>query len=249
MFDAFFFAEDTLFGCYHPPSDGASERLLVICPPLFDEYRRCYRGLADLANACANQGCHVLRFDYQGTGESFGDLGDIDNLRWIENIHQAIEEGLALSGAGQVVLAGVRFGGTLAAYCHHPLVERLILWDPQASGAEFLRLQDQIRRDNEITHRGLARRLNLPTEALDYSQFQLSEGLKNALHSVNLAEAAAKSPYQWDIVTTGTEPPVSPSERIAHVETGVAYDWPIYHKGELVSKPILETLAKRILAA
>ena len=252
MFEAFYFENDTLFGCYHPPSDLSSQKLAVICPPLFDEYRRCYRGLADLANACAGEGCHVLRFDYYGTGDSMGDLEEVQDSLWIENIHQAVEEGLALSGADQVVLVGVRFGGTLASYCRHQAVKQKVLWDPQISGEDFLDLMDAVKKDNEATHWKLARSLALPHEAIDYAQFRISDGLRQNLPRLTLTDAAAQSRIPWDIIRSQKSPEnqsIPASDSITHHDSGVTYDWPLYHKGELISKPVLELMAKRILAA
>lgn len=56
MFEANFFDTGRLFGMYRPAEDADSDRLLVICPPLFDEYRRCYRALAELAKGCSAAG-------------------------------------------------------------------------------------------------------------------------------------------------------------------------------------------------
>ena len=252
MFEAFYFDNDRLFGCYHPPSDHSAQKLAVICPPLFDEYRRCFRGLADLANACAGEGCHVLRFDYYGTGDSLGDLGEIQDSVWLENIHQAVEEGLALSGAEQVVLVGVRFGATMAAYCRHQAIRAKVLWDPQVSGADFLALLAAVAKDNETTHRQLARRFALPHEDIDYAQFRISDALSQRLTRLSLADAAEQTRAPWHIVRShpdAQQATVPESDRISHYDSGVVYDWPLYHKGELVSKPILELMAKRILAA
>ena len=93
--------------------------LTVICPPLFNEYMRTQLALRELAISLAERGQHVLRLDYRGTGDSFGDLGEVAISDWVEDIALAIarrarfvrkQRGAAAGSAGWCA-AGVQVGG------------------------------------------------------------------------------------------------------------------------------------------
>src|SRR5260370_27609992 len=66
--------------------------------------------LRELAMALAERGQHVLRFDYRGTGDSFGELGKVTVADWLEDIALAVREGREISGSSMVRLLGVRAG-------------------------------------------------------------------------------------------------------------------------------------------
>lgn len=142
MNEAFFFglAGRQLFGNYHAPVGGDGQVLTVICPPLFFDYMRTHLVLRRLALSLAERGQHVLRFDYRGTGDSFGDLGEVTVCDWVEDIALAVREGLAISGSRNVRLLGVRAGALLT--CRLPDAvsdfQRLVLWDPVPDGAAYL---------------------------------------------------------------------------------------------------------------
>jgi pimeloyl-ACP methyl ester carboxylesterase len=96
------------------------------------------RRLATLLGAA---GCHVLRFDYFGTGDSMGQSRDVNLRGCEEDIETAIEELRDTSGATRVALVGLRLGATLAtqvAARKNKAVAALALWDPVVSGPEYL---------------------------------------------------------------------------------------------------------------
>jgi hypothetical protein len=127
VIEAFFFgpSNQQVFASYHPPVGGNGQVLTVICPPLFNEYMRTQLALRELAISLAEKGQHVLRLDYRGTGDSFGDLGEIAISDWVEDIALAVREG------------------------------RLVLWDPVPSGAGYLqalrRIQVAIEQDLSLS--------------------------------------------------------------------------------------------------
>ena len=247
MIEPFFFKKDQLFGCYHPAADLDSQRLLIICPPFFDDYRRSYRALSDLANACAEQGVHVLRFDFYGTGESQGMLDQASVDDWKEGIHAAIEEGMALSGANEVTLLGVRFGAVLAAQIMHENVKRYIFWDPIASGASYLEWLDKVNDHLRQQHRQDARINNIPFENIIYENFHIPPELKSGIAALQFDQSFTSHLAQSFILTT--DPLVYESKMYANCEfPGLSYDWPAYD-GIITMKPVLEALALRILAS
>jgi hypothetical protein len=246
MIEPFFFKQDQLFGCYHPAADVDSQRLLIVCPPLFDEYKRSYRALSDLANACAEQGVHVLRFDYYGTGESQGLLDQATAGVWIEDIRAAIEEGVSLSGATQVMLLGVRFGAILASQIQHEHVKRYIFWDPIASGASYLRCLDEVNRMLKQNQSQLARDINMPFENIVYENFHLSSVMINEMAALTFNQRPIENIAQSHIITT--DPLVYDSKMYVNCEfPGLIYSWPAYHQGLFSPKPVLDAIGRRIL--
>src|SRR5215470_5640391 len=92
-----------------------------------------YCTMRQLAARLVRAGFHVLRFDYFGTGDSFGDTGEGDLASWCGDIETAIEELKEMTGAAKVDLAGLRLGANLSARVavHRPKeIGKLILWEP-----------------------------------------------------------------------------------------------------------------------
>src|SRR5207249_5393979 len=87
-----------VFAVYHSPVEAGNEVLTVICPPLFNEYMRTQLALRELAISLAEKGQHVVRFDYQGTGDSFGELDRVAMSDSLEDIALVIRKGRELSG-------------------------------------------------------------------------------------------------------------------------------------------------------
>lgn len=133
-----------LFGVYEEGHAPRRRMAVVILSPIGWEGLRAHRTLRLLATRLAEAGYDVLRFDYSGTGDSWGDLGDgITLARWIDDVGEAIEEVMGMSGAARVSLIGLRAGAAIGAEvaARRPRgIEQVILWDPpivtteQASG-------------------------------------------------------------------------------------------------------------------
>jgi pimeloyl-ACP methyl ester carboxylesterase len=138
---AFFFgpAEGQLFGYYHMPR-GAGTGAVLLCPSWGPEYQYAHRTLRIAARRFTERGFHALRFDYAGTGDSWGDgtVGDMD--LWVENTRQAIDELKAMSGESRVDLVGIRLGAYVATATAigRRDVRRLILWDPVVDGSGWV---------------------------------------------------------------------------------------------------------------
>lgn len=248
MIEPFFFGPRGALAFYNSSADPGAINMLVICPPLFDEYKRSYRALADLASACAShpRGPHVLRIDYSGTGEAQGLLSDASAHDWIDDINQAIEEGLALTGADNVMLIGVRFGATLVAQCRHPAVTRYIFWDPVDNGREYL---EWINNENAVIkykHHNMAKQVNHKPENIPYVCFELSQTLRQTFEPLAIKELCSSNPDSVWITTTNRK--TAEDRLYPNCEySGFDYDWPILHEGNLTPKPVLESLAKRVL--
>jgi pimeloyl-ACP methyl ester carboxylesterase len=141
----FFFGvgQRRLFGVYDAANEtaGSVPRAVVLCYPWGAEYLHAHRSLRQLASKLSLAGCHTLRFDYFGTGDSSGEMTEADLSGWQDDIETAIEELRDSTGAKSVVLIGLRLGATLAASVaarRRKDVEALVLWDPIVKGETYL---------------------------------------------------------------------------------------------------------------
>jgi pimeloyl-ACP methyl ester carboxylesterase len=133
-------ARRRLLGIVDEPAPGEySGRAVVLCYPQGLDYASAFRSFRVLATRLRSARCRVLRFDYFGTGDSAGDLGDASIEQWVGDVGAAVREMEAL-GAAEVALVGLRLGATLAALsaakCES--VARLVLWEPVLDGARYL---------------------------------------------------------------------------------------------------------------
>lgn len=129
-----------LFGCYEEGQAPRRRMAVVILNPIGWELLRAHRTLRLLASRLSESGYDVLRFDYSGTGDSWGDIGDgVTAASWIRDVEEAIEEVAGMSGATRVSLIGLRQGASLAAEvaARRPRgLEHVILWDPPSVTAD-----------------------------------------------------------------------------------------------------------------
>jgi uncharacterized protein len=126
-----------LFGIYEPAQENFGKvRATLLCHPMGNEQIFAYRTMRLLAARLVQAGFHVLRFDYFGTGDSYGNTGEGDLASWCGDIATAIEELKEITGATKVNLAGLRLGANLSARvaAQRPKeISKLILWEPLAA--------------------------------------------------------------------------------------------------------------------
>src|SRR5256885_16809807 len=83
-----------LFGLHDAPrTDAGREGSVVLCYPYGRDYVSAFRAYRTLALRLARAGFHVLRFDYRGTGDSAGDIGDAPLQQWMEDIVPGVDTG------------------------------------------------------------------------------------------------------------------------------------------------------------
>ena len=133
--------ERPLFGWLHSPPAVSRKAALVLCPPFGHEYMVVYRAYRKLAVQLAAAGFPVLRFDYDGTGDSAGLATDAQRIfSWQESIISAVTEIRQTSGIEQVILFGTRLGGLLAAsVASKANTDSLIMLAPVLSGRQYTR--------------------------------------------------------------------------------------------------------------
>jgi len=132
-------AAGRLFGVQFEPATGTPRASVLIIPPFAEEMNKSRRMLALQARALACAGLRVLMIDLYGTGDSEGDFADARWEIWIDDLKRCASR-LARADPTPLSLLGVRIGALLAADLLAELegVERLALWQPVSSGAQFL---------------------------------------------------------------------------------------------------------------
>lgn len=130
--EAMFFGRQPLFGIHHPARGLARAKAVLICPSWGLEALRSQRGLRLLADKLAENGFDTLRFDYSGTGDSFGDSPSL--AQWQADIDTALRELRDLSGCEQVAVIGLRVGALLAS----DKGDALLAIDAPVDGASFV---------------------------------------------------------------------------------------------------------------
>lgn len=220
--------ERPLLGFYHPPSarlSGARACAVVLCYPFGHEYTAVYQVYRQLAERLSAEGFPVLRFDYDGTGDSAGDDEDPGRLRaWLESVGAAIRLVQAQSGAQEVCLFGLRFGAMLAylAAREHPSVTSLILWAPNLTGKAFLRELRAMRLLKDQAQQPAAHALALGDE--EAGGFLLS---KETLRDVSQVSLLSGPPARVQRVLLLAKDTLRAEEKLANhlTASGVATDY------------------------
>lgn len=246
MIEAFFFgpSDRQVFASYHPPFAGSGQVLTVICPPLFNEYMRTQAALRDLAISLTERGQHVLRFDYRGTGDSFGDLDEVQLSEWIDDIALAVREARDLSGSSVVRILGVRAGALLACRSASACgeIQRLVLWDPVPNAADYLQAmrciqETLIERDVSSDRTGRCKSLH------EYAGYRLSERMVEEFSLLDANTYSSVPASKLHIVSTSPEDANSlPGVHL--VVASFACNWEIELEDLMTPKPVLERISE-----
>lgn len=170
---------------------------VLLCNPFGEEAVRAHRAYRMLARKLEEAGYATMRFDYAGTGDSSGDIGEFGIADWLQDIAAAVAELRRESGIPRAVLVGLRFGATLAACAQREglRVAHVLLWDPVVDGAHYLRELGAAHRDYMAAELGrayVAADPGLPpTESLGTP---LNDRLRSELQALDLAHALAAMP-------------------------------------------------------
>jgi alpha/beta superfamily hydrolase len=130
--EPFFFGPNAeLFGVFHAPTGAIRNKGVLIVPPLFNDYMRTHRVLRQVALMLSERGFAVLRFDFRGTGDSFGDLTRLTHRDWVDDVSVAIDELREIGTVDHVAVLGVRFGVPIVAEAIvGNTVDEAVFWDP-----------------------------------------------------------------------------------------------------------------------
>lgn len=138
--ESFFFGKNRqLFGVYHEAFN-KSNKGIVICSSIGEEFLRSHRVLVILANRLAQNGFHVLRMDYKGIGNSMGSFAELTNLNKLtEDIDSAVTELWEGVGLNQITLIGLLLGANLALEYQriYHKINKIIAWNLVFNGFQY----------------------------------------------------------------------------------------------------------------
>ena len=116
---------------------------------------RAHRAFRQMALLLSGEGFHVLRFDYSGTGDSFGGPEEMSLDRWTEDLGIAIEELQDTAAVESVWLVGLRLGASLALRSSdRPEVLGMVLWDPVIDGNAQMAEATPMRGQGDVSELG-----------------------------------------------------------------------------------------------
>lgn len=176
--------ERPLLGWLHRPKVlGTLDQGIVICSPVGYEHLHAYRGLRHLADRLAEQGFPVLRFDWDGMGDSFGTDLDPDRLAtWKQNLRDVLRWIKEEGGCKRLSIIGLRIGGSIASLiAEEQEIDDLVLWSPIPKGKSF------VRELHAIDMTGEARSAHA-THDIEAGGFLLTESTAGELSKINLQE-------------------------------------------------------------
>ncbi|MEL7022838.1 MAG: hypothetical protein AAGL69_03760 [Pseudomonadota bacterium] len=227
---------------YHPPSGAFSDEITVVCPPFFGECQRTQLSLRELAISLAAAGQHVVRFDYRGTGDSFGDAPSLD--AWSEDLERVIAEARDLSGCTRVNVAAVRAATLLLPIWMSGAqsMGRVAVWDPVWHGRRYLEEYFAYRASSNFRNRWLSAADRKATGG-ELLGFPFPE---------SLAESIEASDYRdWtppvDIAAIYTEQPPADAPAINAKQIRFKCRWGTFSDDILMPGPVLEELRECLI--
>jgi exosortase A-associated hydrolase 2 len=176
---------------------GQSDRpAWVFCNPFLEEKVFSHPVYINFARRLSEEGWPVLRFDYEGDGDSEGDSRTIGLNEWVDDVEDAISFVRDRHFAGSINLFGLRLGADVACLAATKnACTNLLLWEPVVNGRDYF--QECLR-------------LNLTTQLATYHKVaenrkQLMEKLSNG-NTVNISgyevgNAMADSISRVDLTT------------------------------------------------
>jgi pimeloyl-ACP methyl ester carboxylesterase len=207
----FFFgtSERQLFGVYHPPKARKTRDTgVVLCCPLGQEYMRSHRAFRQLALLLERGGFHVLRFDYAGTGDSWGDGERASLAEWSANAASAVAELRDTAEVKRVALVGLRLGAAVAALAARDRddVSDVVLWDPVVRGADYAA---ELLADAELPQgapAGARERLASYDGTVNVMGYPLTSALRREIAGVDLLTAPLSTRARHHVVVSSERP-------------------------------------------
>ena len=246
MHEAFFFgpSANRLFATYHPPAAGTGRILSILCPPLFTDYMRIHPAMRELAASLAQKNQHVIRFDFRGTGDSFGELDQVSLSDWLEDIALVVEEGREISECSEVRMLGIRASALLAckAMGANSPVRRFVMWDPVPDGSTYLRAARTVQ--GELCRRNIFLDRRERSEALrEFSGHLISPRMAEELGSLNASVYSEITENMLHAVCTSPDLnfPFAGGRRTV---TPFRCDWDTISTELIVARPVIERLAE-----
>lgn len=214
------------FCIYHPPAKGTGNgRGIVYAHPFCEEMNKARRMAALQSRRLAGAGWAVLQIDLHGCGDSSAEFAEARWEIWKGDVRAALAW-LRQRVAGALSLWGLRLGATLAADLAGDRslgVEQLVLWQPVASGEQFISQFLRLQAAAEMLSAGAAQtgvrelRAALAGGATqEIAGYELHPMLASAIEGLKLAELVpAVERVHWLEVAAQPEPKLTPvSQRV-----------------------------------
>lgn len=131
----FFFpgsGKNNLFGFLHYAASPTNPTGIVYCQPFAEEKNMSHSIIVKTARMFARAGFPVFRFDFNGCGDSEGELQFSSIQDWLQDLDAAIKVFRQETGVSQCFLWGLRSGGGLALLSqrYNKHIAGLVLWQP-----------------------------------------------------------------------------------------------------------------------
>jgi alpha/beta superfamily hydrolase len=215
--------DGALFSVFHAPAAAARESLpaVIFCAPWGWNEAVSYHARREWAEALADEGHPVLRFDLPAVGDSAGAPDEAGLLgRWIDAVGTAARWLRGAAPGRELVALGLELGGLLAteaARAGAP-IDALALWATPRDGRGFVRLTQAFSRmqawdgspDGDSP---------LPDGWIEAGGFVLSADTVAALKAVKPAELEAPRSVRRALVL-GREDAPADATLIKHLEEG-----------------------------
>ncbi|MFT6990060.1 MAG: alpha/beta superfamily hydrolase [Paraglaciecola sp.] len=129
-----------LFATLSSPRRNSNGQAVLLCYPFGQEYMRAHKSFRQLASLLNRAGFHVMRFDYAGTGDSFGDGKNTRYTDLLNSAQTALDHLKSASNFTKIHLVGLRLGALISAQLasQNSFIDKLILWDPITNGKRFI---------------------------------------------------------------------------------------------------------------
>jgi hypothetical protein len=129
-----------LYAALHE-APGAPLAGVVLVPPLFHEMPRSRRFITEVAGELAAMGLPSLRFDFHGTGDSFGAGDELDFASMRRDLDLAVAGLRDATGVVRVVLLAWRGSALIVQEWldRGGVADLVVLWEPIIDGESWLR--------------------------------------------------------------------------------------------------------------
>jgi len=150
-----------------------------------------------LSGLLAREGFHVMRFDWSGTGDSWGSTSDGTVSRWLDDVSLAERELRDASGAASITLIGLRLGAAMGALaCARGMsVDHLVLWEPVVDGSTYIKELEMLdaRENTRLLHR-------VAQGGDEIAGYLFPRELRSAIARIDLCSAPPRAPKRITIV-------------------------------------------------
>lgn len=195
-------------------------RVWVFCNPFLEEKTYTQSVYKYFADFLVRSGDAVIRFDYQGDGDSEGILEDIDLDDWCDDIVDATKFVGNICNNPSFNLFGLRLGGSLAWNVARKIkIDQILLWDPIIDGDDYLNqllrfnLTAQLSTYGKVKEDRSVLRQNLKEgKVVNILGYEVNARLSNSLSNIQLSnKITPESDINIVISSMSSNPTPAPS--------------------------------------